>query len=104
MIPGLGKHCGSMAEPACSGMRMFWLIWRSTENRRSWASLSRSRKRHLQCAKAVLRSKLWEARHEARETSLPSFAQILIDQTKIAEETVESLNQRIEDSYRNHMY
>ena len=37
-------------------------------------------------------------------TSLPSFAEILIDQTKIEGETVDSLNERIEDSYRNHLY
>jgi PPOX class probable FMN-dependent enzyme len=58
----------------------------------------------LQCAKAVIRSKLWERDARGRETSLPSFARILIDETKIEGETVESLNQRIEDSYTNNLY
>lgn len=58
----------------------------------------------LQCAKAVLRSKLWESRKEVRENSRPSFAQILIDQTKLEGETIESLQQRIEESYTNNLY
>jgi PPOX class probable FMN-dependent enzyme len=58
----------------------------------------------LQCAKAVIRSKLWDARATVRESSLPSFAEILIDQTRIEGQTVESLRRMIEDSYRNHLY
>src|SRR3954449_12824926 len=45
----------------------------------------------LQCAKAVLRSKLWEARATGRPSSLPGFAEILNDQTKIEGQTAESL-------------
>ena len=58
----------------------------------------------LQCAKAVIRSKLWEARAGGRVAPLPCFAEILIDQTKIEGETVESLNRQIEDSYANKLY
>ena len=58
----------------------------------------------LQCAKAVIRSKLWDPPAAKRETSLPCFAEILIDQTKIEGQTVESLNQMIEDSYTNLLY
>ena len=58
----------------------------------------------LQCAKAVLRSKLWENREEDLESPLACFAEILIDQTKIEGETVESLNRQIEDSYANKLY
>lgn len=68
----------------------------------------------LQCAKAVIRSRLWEKRvrtqgaegneAECHGPALPCFAEILLDQTKIAGETVESLNKQIEDSYRNKLY
>ena len=58
----------------------------------------------LQCAKAVIRSKLWERPAERPAAPRPSFAQILIDQTGIDGETVESLNERIEDSYKNLLY
>jgi uncharacterized protein len=56
----------------------------------------------LQCAKALLRSKLWQAC--ARPTSLPSFAQILMDQTQMEGHTVESLHQAIEESYSQRLY
>lgn len=58
---------------------------------------------YLQCAKAVIRSKLWEPAAR-REPSLPCFAEILIDQTKITGETVESLQQKIEESYVQRLY
>jgi PPOX class probable FMN-dependent enzyme len=58
----------------------------------------------LQCAKAVIRSKLWDARAAARESKLPDLAEILSDQTRIEGQTAESLRRMIEDSYRNHLY
>jgi PPOX class probable FMN-dependent enzyme len=59
---------------------------------------------YLQCAKALLRSKLWESPAERRQPILPCFAEILMDQTKIEGETVESLRQKIEESYANRLY
>ncbi len=58
----------------------------------------------LQCAKAIIRSRLWDTSVRDREPALPCFAEILIDQTKIAGETVESLNSQIEESYKNRLY
>ena len=58
----------------------------------------------LQCAKALLRSKLWETSIEAHKSSLPCFAEILIDQTKIEGQTVEELDKLIEESYANNLY
>lgn len=58
----------------------------------------------LQCAKAVIRSKLWERREGDRRSLRPCFAEILNDQTKIEGQTVDSLNRLIEDSYRNNLY
>ena len=57
----------------------------------------------LQCAKAIIRSKLWESREGSCGTQLPCFAEILIDQTKFEGETVESLQRQIEDSYANNL-
>ena len=59
---------------------------------------------YLQCAKAVLRSKLWDARSPGRASTLPGLAEMLNDQTRIEGQTVESLSRMIEDSYRNHLY
>ena len=58
----------------------------------------------LQCAKALIRSKLWASPAEGRKSSLPCLAEILVSQTKIEGQTVESLNQLIEDSYANNLY
>ncbi len=58
---------------------------------------------YLQCAKALIRSKLWDDPAKRGQSSLPSFAQILIDQTKI-DETVESLHEQIEESYAKRLY
>ena len=58
----------------------------------------------LQCAKALIRSKLWESREGCSQTQLPCFAEMLIDQTKFEGETVESLQWKIEDSYANKLY
>ena len=63
----------------------------------------------LQCAKAIIRSRLWDngvggSGVGDHGPALPCFAEILIDQTKISGETVESLNRQIEDSYRNKLY
>ena len=58
----------------------------------------------LQCAKALLRSKLWETPVGAHKSSLPCFAEILMDQTKIEGQTVEELDKLIEESYANNLY
>ena len=58
----------------------------------------------LQCAKAVIRSKLWDARTTGHASSLPGLAEMLNDQARIEGQTVESLGRLIEDSYRNHLY
>src|SRR5438309_649663 len=54
----------------------------------------------LQCAKAVIRAKLWDVRATVRATTLPGLAEMLNDQARIEGQTVESLSQLIEDSYR----
>ena len=46
----------------------------------------------LQCAKAVIRSKLWEGRIGGPTSHQPCFAEILLDQTKLDGVTVEALN------------
>lgn len=58
----------------------------------------------LQCAKAIIRSRLWDSSGDQPAPTLPCFAEILIDQTKMADETVESLHLQIEESYQNRLY
>jgi PPOX class probable FMN-dependent enzyme len=58
---------------------------------------------YLQCAKALIRSKLWEPAQPLKTPSLSCFAEILIDQTKV-DETVESLDEQIQQSYTERLY
>ena len=56
----------------------------------------------LQCAKALIRSRLWQG--DRIPSSLPSFAQILLDQTEITGQTVDELQKAIEESYAQRLY
>jgi uncharacterized protein len=58
----------------------------------------------LQCAKAVIRSGLWDAGAAGRASPLPGLAEMLNDQARIEGQTAESLRRLIEDSYRDHLY
>jgi len=57
----------------------------------------------LQCAKALIRSRLWKDRPSV-ESNLPCFAQILMDQTNLSGHTVESLQQFIDEAYTKNLY
>lgn len=59
---------------------------------------------YLQCAKAVFRSKIWGEKATSCAAKLPSFAKMLIDQTHIDDETVESLQEQIDESYAKRLY
>jgi PPOX class probable FMN-dependent enzyme len=59
---------------------------------------------YLQCAKALIRSRLWDSLADRSAPSLPCFAEILIDQAKVTGETVESLQQQIDESYAKRLY
>lgn len=58
----------------------------------------------FQCAKALIRSRLWEWSTEHAETPAFDFAKILVDQTKIEGLEVEPLRQQIEESYKDRLY
>lgn len=58
----------------------------------------------FQCAKALIRSKLWAWSAEHAQTPTFDFAKILVDQTKIEGLEVEPLRQQIEESYRDRLY
>ena len=59
---------------------------------------------YFQCAKALIRSKLWSDHAERADATSRHFAEILIDQTGIEDESIESLGQQIEESYKHRLY
>lgn len=58
---------------------------------------------YFQCAKALIRSKLWEWSAEASPPPEFDFAQVLIDEVKMEDLEVNSFREQIEDSYRNRL-
>jgi uncharacterized protein len=58
----------------------------------------------LQCAKALIRSDLWHNRPRHPDATSERFAEILIKQTGIEDETVESLAAQIAEAYRSKLY
>ena len=57
---------------------------------------------YLHCAKALVRSKLWEDDHRVERRTLPSLGQMLADQ--IGGIDVADADARIEDSLKNKLY
>ncbi len=62
----------------------------------------------LHCAKALKRSRLWEADAQVDRSVMPSLARIILNQTSegeaIDEATVKTADERLEESYRKHLY
>lgn len=58
----------------------------------------------LHCAKAFKRSKLWQAEAQVPRKTLPSLAQMIVDQTKAPNIDVATADARIEQSYRENLY
>ena len=59
---------------------------------------------YLHCAKALLRSKLWEEDYKVDRDALPSYAQMLKDQVPSMKETAGELAQVIAKSYATTLY
>jgi len=58
----------------------------------------------LQCAKAIVRSKLWERHDRPDLESLPCAAQMLVDQAKMPEHDVASMQELLDGAYKNGLY
>jgi PPOX class probable FMN-dependent enzyme len=61
------------------------------------------REAYLHCAKALMRSKLWEADYRIERKELPTYAQMLKDQG-VTTQSVEELQAAIDESYATRLY
>ena len=61
------------------------------------------REAYLHCAKALIRSKLWEEDYRVERAELPSYAQMLKDQN-VTTQSVEELQAAIDESYATRLY
>ena len=61
------------------------------------------REAYLHCAKALMRSKLWDDDYRIERTNLPTYAQMLKDQG-VTTQSVEELQAAIDESYATRLY
>jgi len=61
------------------------------------------REAFLHCAKALIRSKLWKDDYKIDRSEMPPYAQILKEQTGVAQ-TTEEIQAQITESYTNKLY
>ena len=61
------------------------------------------REAYLHCAKALMRSKLWEDDYRIERNELPTYAQMLKDQG-VTTQSVEELQAAIDESYATRLY
>lgn len=103
VIPGLGETL-RVNGPACVIQDDEVLATMSVQGKQPVVGIAvEVEECYLQCAKALIRSKLWEPPQPLKTPSLSCFAEILIDQTKV-DETVESLDEQIQQSYAERLY
>jgi uncharacterized protein len=58
----------------------------------------------LQCAKALIRSKLWEPHERPSLQKLPCAAEMLSDQVQMPEFDATRLQTLLDDAYQNRLY
>ena len=61
------------------------------------------REAFLHCAKALIRSRLWKDDYKIERSAMPSYPQMLKEQTGVAQ-TTEQIQASLEDSYTNKLY
>lgn len=81
------------------------LLERWTVNGRHPRSVLRVsvREAFLHCGKAILRSKLWDESAKVDRRQLPSYGQMLKDQTQVRD-TAEQIQASVEEAYKNRLY
>jgi len=81
------------------------LIERWTVNGRHPRSVLRVsvREAFLHCGKAILRSKLWDESAKVDRGVLPTYGQMLKDQTQVRD-TAEQIQASVEDAYKTRLY
>jgi len=81
------------------------LLERWTVNGRHPRSVLRVsvREAFLHCGKAILRAKLWDESAKVDRSVLPSYGQMLKDQTQVRD-TAEQIQASVEDAYKNRLY
>ena len=100
LVPGVGETLRINGR-ACVIQDEAWLTPLTAQGQRPLVGIAvEAEECYLQCAKALMRSKLWEPHERPNLTSLPSFAQMLVDQTQMPEYDTESMQKLLDGAYQ----
>lgn len=77
--------------------------WDRNGKRPKTAVVIKVREAFLHCGKALIRSRLWQDDYKIERAALPSYGQMLKDQTHIEDSAVE-IQISVEDGYKNRLY
>ena len=84
-----------------------WLTIPGGERRQTWPLVPIAvevEECYLQCAKALIRSKLWEPHERPNPPSLPSAAEMFADQVQMPEFDVAAMQTLLDGAYRDRLY
>ena len=104
LVPGMGETL------RVNGRAMLvrdehWLASLSAQGKRPLLAIAvEVQECYLQCAKALLRSKLWESQTRPDLHSLPCAAEMLADQVRMPEFDVAKLQAVLDGAYKNNLY
>ncbi len=104
LVPGMGEALRVNGRAAIIRDEK-WLTLLSAEGKRPTVAIAVSVEEcFLQCAKALLRSKLWEPHVRPDLRSLPCAAEMLADQLQMPEYDAPKLQALLDGAYKNNLY
>jgi PPOX class probable FMN-dependent enzyme len=77
--------------------------WERNGNRPKTALVITVREAFLHCGKALIRSRLWQEDYKIERAALPSYGQMLKDQTEVTD-SAEQIQASVEHGYANNLY
>jgi uncharacterized protein len=104
LVPGLGETLRVNGRAAIVRDEK-WLAVLSAEGKRPAVAIAVSVEEcFLQCAKALLRSKLWEPHERPDLRSLPCAAEMLADHVQMPEYDTANMQALLDGAYKNNLY
>lgn len=104
LIPGLGETLRVNGKAAVVRDEA-WLAPMAVQGKRPLLALAvEVEECFLQCAKALIRSKLWESQARPDLESLPCAAEMLADHVQMPEFDVATTRSLLEGAYKNNLY
>lgn len=104
LVPGFGETLRVNGRAAIIRDEV-WLTLLSAQGKRPLLAVAvEVEECYLQCAKALLRSKLWESHDRPTLPSLPCAGEMLSDQVQIPEYDAAKMQMLLDGAYKNNLY